>query len=134
MRRLVPLIAVAVSLILAAIGYAAGRHLAAVPASHATAKVKLATLVVPDVRNEAFVFAKGQLQDDGFAWQVVGSVRGFAANMVASQSPAPGTKLLDTGAPLIKLTLAHNHGYAAKGEPEDVSPYAPTSTRVAGTE
>ena len=50
-----------------------------------------APLVVPDVRKLAFVFAKGELEDAGFAWTVAGSVHGYAANTVVSQTPAPGT-------------------------------------------
>src|SRR5207253_10948291 len=33
------------------------------------------------------------------------SVHGFAANVVVAQSPIPGTRVFDTGAPLVKLTL-----------------------------
>ena len=61
------------------------------------------TVVVPDVTGQAFVFAKGTLEDTGFAWKVVGSVHGYAANKVASQTPAAGTKLKDTGAPTITV-------------------------------
>jgi PASTA domain len=83
-------------------------------------------IVVPDVQNEAFVFAKGTLEDDGFAWKVAGPVEGYAANTVVSQSPAPGTPVIDTGAPLVTLTLSRNARYGEKGEAEDVSPYAAT--------
>ncbi|MGH3092349.1 MAG: PASTA domain-containing protein, partial [Gaiellaceae bacterium] len=47
-------------------------------------------LVVPDVRGQTYVFAKGMLEDDGFAWRVEGDVDGYAANTVAVQNPAPG--------------------------------------------
>jgi hypothetical protein len=57
---------------------------------------------------------------------VLGSVHGYAANTVAAQSPAPGTRVLDTGAPLITLTLERNGGYPQGGEAEDASPYAGT--------
>lgn len=115
----------------ATLTYAAGRQLAAAPAAPpAPAAQKLATLVVPDVRHEAFVFAKEQLQDGGFAWRVVGAVRGYAANTVVGQSPAPGTTVLDTGAPPVTLTLTRNPRYRAVGEPQDTSPYAPTALRV----
>jgi hypothetical protein len=83
-------------------------------------------LVVPDVRKEAFVFAKGTLEDDGFAWRVVGKVHGYASNTVIAQSPAPGTRVYDTGAPLVRLKLSHNAGYGQRGLAEDASPYAPT--------
>src|SRR5918999_1762684 len=50
------------------------------------------TLLVPDVRGQAYVFAKGILEDAGFSWQVAGPVDGYAANLVTLQNPAPGTK------------------------------------------
>jgi hypothetical protein len=81
---------------------------------------------VPDVVGQAFVFAKGALEDGGFAWKVAGSVHGFAVNRVVSQTPAGGTKLKDTGAPLITVTLGRT-GYAETGEPEDLSPYMGTA-------
>ena len=84
-------------------------------------------IVVPDVRREAFVFAKGTLEDAGFAWKVNGKVHGYAANTVIRQSPAPGTKVYDTGAPLVKLTLERNTTYIQKGVAEDASPYAATA-------
>ena len=84
-------------------------------------------LVVPDVRKEAFVFAKGTLEDGGFAWRVVGPVRGYPANVVVSQSPAPGTKIYDTGAPLVRVKLAHNGSYGQRGMAENASPYAATA-------
>src|SRR5688572_1402737 len=58
-------------------------------------------LVVPDVRGKAFVFAKGILQDAGFAWRVQGAVQGYAANSVVFQSPAPRARVIDNGAPTI---------------------------------
>jgi hypothetical protein len=84
-------------------------------------------LVVPDVRKEAFVFAKGTLEDSGFAWRVVGPVHGYPANTVVSQSPAPGTRVYDTGAPLIRLKLVHNGSYGQRGLAENASPYAATA-------
>src|SRR5262249_44081592 len=80
MRRLLLLPAVFVALTMTAITYAAGRRLAVTPARTSTQAPTIATVVVPDVRNESFVFAKGQLQDGGFAWKVVGRVQGFPAN------------------------------------------------------
>ncbi len=47
-------------------------------------------LIVPDVRGQAFVFAKGMIQDAGFAWHVTGSVGGYAVNTVATQRPCRG--------------------------------------------
>jgi hypothetical protein len=130
-----PRIAVVVVLALGAgagLTYAAGQQIAATPpAATTTAAQKPLTLTVPDLRNQAFVFAKGQLQDGGFAWRVAGSVRGFAANTVVAQSPAAGTKLVDTGAPLVTLTLARNSGYPQTGSPQDASSYTGTPLRLA---
>ena len=91
-----------------------------------------AVIVVPDVRRQAYVFAKGTLEDAGFAWRVAGGAQGYAANVVVGQAPAPGTRVVDTGAPLITLSLASNRRYGQKGTPENVSPYAGTPIKVAG--
>ena len=85
-------------------------------------------LEVPDVRRQAYVFAKGLLQDAGFAWRVEGSVQGYAANTVLSQRPAPGTRVLDNGAPTVVVRLARNPAYSERGLPENFSPY--TGTRI----
>lgn len=89
------------------------------------------TLVVPDVRHQAYVFAKGMLEDAGFAWRVSGPVKGFAANTVSVQKPAPGTVVIDTGMPTIKLRLERNDAYAERGLPENTSPYPGTPLRLA---
>ena len=89
-------------------------------------------LIVPDVRRQAFVFAKGTLEDSGFSWKVTGSVQGFAANIVAAQSPAPGTRVVDTGNPTIQVTLAANSRYKQEGSPENAAPYPGSAIRVAG--
>jgi PASTA domain len=83
-------------------------------------------LTVPDVRRKAYVFAKGILQDAGFAWRVEGRVKGFAANTVTTQNPAPGTKVIDNGAPLVVLSLARNSAYGESGLPENAAPYKGT--------
>jgi beta-lactam-binding protein with PASTA domain len=133
MRRLLLPAAVLVALTMAAITYAAGQRLAVTPSPTGTqARTTVLTVVVPDVRRESFVFAKGQLQDGGFAWRVTGRVQGYPANTVVSQSPAPGTKLVDTGAPLITLVLEQNKQYAPQGQPQDTSPYQPTANKLAG--
>jgi hypothetical protein len=102
--------------------------------AHVTAKSPVAApppvLVVPDVRAQAFVFAKGILEDGGFAWHVAGSVQGYSTNRVVSQEPAPGTRIADTGAPTITLQLSRG-SYAETGTPENDSPYAGTATRLA---
>src|SRR6059058_3467086 len=110
--------------------YAAERHLYAHVVAKPAAPAPKPILIVPDVRSQAFVFAKGILEDGGFAWHVAGSVHGFATNRVASQTPAPGTRIVDTGAPVITLRLARG-GYAESGKPEDDAPYVGTSTHLA---
>jgi len=133
LRAHLPRVALFVLLGLAAtatLTYAAGRQLASTPTA-ATTAAPTPPLVVPDVANQAFVFAKGALEDAGFAWRVLGSVHGYAANTVASQSPAAGTRVLDTGAPLITLTLKRNGSYPQSGEAEDASPYAGTALQPA---
>jgi PASTA domain len=89
------------------------------------------TLVVPQVTGQAYVFAKGILQDGGFAWQVPGSVKGYAGNTVINQQPAAGSVVVDTGAPTITLTLARTNGYAEPGEPENAAPYGGTHVLLA---
>jgi PASTA domain len=90
------------------------------------AAAKPHVLTVPDVRRKAYVFAKGILQDAGFAWRVEGNVKGFAANSVAVQSPAPGTKVIDNGAPIVALSLTKNSAYGESGLPENSAPYKGT--------
>ena len=92
----------------------------------AEAASKPHVLTVPDVRKKAYVFAKGILQDAGFAWHVEGSVKGFAANTVTVQRPAPGTKVIDNGAPLVVLGLSRNSAYGESGLPENSAPYKGT--------
>lgn len=130
---LVPRIAVVAVVWVMASGtltFAAERHLYAHVQAKAPVVAAKPTLVVPDVRGQAFVFAKGILEDDGFAWHVTGRVHGYPTNMVASQRPAAGTRLVDTGAPTIVVTLARGR-YAETGTPEDNAPYVGTATRVA---
>jgi PASTA domain len=91
---------------------------------------KQKVLVVPDVRRQVFVFAKGMLEDGGFGWQVQGAVHGFAANMVISQSPKPGVRVMDTGAPKITVQLDHPSGAKQIGTPEDRSPYGASLIRL----
>jgi len=130
--RLPRLAIVGVVLLLASATLAVGaaKRMAAVPQG-APAPVATPTVTVPDITGQAFVFAKGTLEDAGLAWKVVGSVHGFAANKVAKQSPPAGTKLRDTGAPTITVTLDRT-AYAETGEPEDVSPYFGTSVQPIG--
>ncbi len=90
------------------------------------AAAKPHVLTVPDVRKKAYVFAKGILQDAGFAWRVDGTVKGFSANTVTVQRPAPGTKVIDNGAPLVVLSLSRNTTYGESGLPENSAPYKAT--------
>src|SRR6185503_6612125 len=92
----------------------------------AEAASKPHVLTVPDVRKKAYVFAKGILQDAGFAWRVDGTVKGFSANTVTVQRPAPGTKVIDNGAPHVVLSLSRNTTYGESGLPENSAPYKAT--------
>ena len=85
------------------------------------------TLTVPQVTGQAYVFAKGILQDSGFAWQVLGPVQGFAGNTVVGQEPAAGSVVVDTGAPIVTLRLARNPSYAERGKPDEKAPYSGTA-------
>jgi hypothetical protein len=114
----------------ATLAVGAAKRMAAVPQG-APAPVPVATVVVPDVTGQAFVFAKGTLEDSGLAWKVVGNVHGYAANKVSKQTPTAGTKLKDTGAPTITVVLDRT-AYPEQGEPEDVSPYFGTSVQPIG--
>jgi hypothetical protein len=88
-------------------------------------------LVVPSVTGQAYVFAKGILEDAGFAWRVVGGVRGYSSNRVLTQSPAAGTRVIDTGAPTVVVRLVRGP-YTQLGTPVDTSSYRGTAIRLAG--
>jgi hypothetical protein len=130
----VGVIVCAIGLVTGTLAFAATSTLST-PAAPAAAPVaaKLEPLLVPDVRKQAYVFAKGSLEQDGFAWRVEGSVPGFAANVVVSQSPAPGTRVIPDGAPIIVLRLSRNGSYEQAGVPENVSPYAGKPARLVGS-
>lgn len=116
----------------AALTFAAAQKMGAAPAvvpAVKTATVAPRVLVVPDLRRQAFVFSKGTLSDAGFSFRIEGPVKGFASNTVVSQSPAPGTRVLDTGAPLVVLHLEHTGSQL--GLPEDVSSVTPTAVKLA---
>jgi hypothetical protein len=91
---------------------------------------KAPELIVPSVTGQAYVFAKGILEDGGFAWHLTGSVRGFASNRVMTQAPAAGTRVVDTGAPTIVLRLVRG-AYPEKGSPVDTSSYRGTKIKLA---
>jgi hypothetical protein len=98
--------------------------------SKPAAPAKAAELMVPSVTGQAYVFAKGILEDSGFAWRVGGSVRGYSSNRVLTQSPAAGTRVVDTGAPTIVLRLVRGP-YEQLGRPDDASSYRGTPIRLA---
>ena len=113
-------------LVSATISLAADKPVARKPAVHMHATRQ--AMVVPDVRNQVFVFASGMLEDAGFGWKVRGSVHGYPANVVFSQSPKPGTRVIDTGAPTITLSLAPGKGQEL-GQPQDRSSYGASLIR-----
>lgn len=96
-----------------------------------SAAAKPTELMVPSVTGQAYVFAKGILEDAGFSWRVVGPVKGYAANLVTVQNPAPGVEVLDNGAPRIELRLERNPEYAERGLPENTSSFAGSELRLA---
>ena len=95
--------------------------------SPAAAPAAPATLKVPNVTGQVYVFAKGILQDQGFAWHVTGPVQGYAVNRVAVQRPRAGSLVLDTGAPTITLMLERSASYVERGTPDDDAPYTGTA-------
>jgi PASTA domain-containing protein len=101
------------------------------PTAAPTQQAQPQELVVPSVVGQAYVFAKGILEDAGFAWKVRGGVRGYSSNRVLTQSPAPGTRVVDTGAPTISLRLVRGP-YEQLGSPADAAPYRGTAIRLAG--
>ena len=115
-----------------ALAFAAGQNARIDAAKPSAAPARPAVLVVPDVRGQAYVFAKGMLEDAGFAWRVRGPVGGHAPNSVISQVPAPGTRVYDTGSPLVTLGLERNGSYAEGGVPENASPYVGTPVELTG--
>jgi len=111
----------------AAFTFAADKQILGPSRAATSSPAKAPELTVPEINGQAFVFAKGILEDAGFAWRVTGSVHGYAANKVLAQSPAAGTHVVDTGAPTVTLRLVRGQ-YAEQGAPEDISSY--TGTRV----
>jgi hypothetical protein len=131
---LLPRLAIAgflVVLATATITFAAETRQTAAP-NAPVAQAAPTTLLVPDVRRQAYVFVKSTLEEAGFAWRVTGSVAGYSANLVATQSPAPGTIVVDTGAPTIVLSLSKGR-YPQDGAPDNASPYPGTEIQLPGT-
>ncbi len=114
----------------ATLTFAAEKRISASPAGSSAAVTGRPVIVVPDVSGQAYVFAKGMLEDAGFAWHVSGSVQGYAANVVAGQTPAAGTRVFDTGAPTIVLHLIRGR-YPEYGLPENDSSLPGTRIRFA---
>jgi hypothetical protein len=115
-------------LVSATISLAADKPAARKPATHVNAPRKV--MIVPDVRHQLFVFASGMLEDSGFGWKVRGAVGGFPSNVVVSQSPKPGTHVIDTGSPAITMVLARGRG-SQLGQPQNRSPYGASLIRRA---
>ena len=67
---------------------------------------------------------RASLEQDGFAWRVTAPCPGFAANVVVSQSPAPGTRVFDDGAPTSSLRLSRNATTRRRACPRTSRPYA----------
>lgn len=85
------------------------------------AESALPTLVVPDLVGQPYVFAKQVLDDSGFAWEVEGPVEGYAGNVVQSQAPPPGTRLVGIERPRIVLSLDRTPEYEERGVPQNAS-------------
>lgn len=118
-------VAAAGLLLSATISLAADKPAAAKKPAHASKPQQVMT--VPDVQGQLFVFASGALEDNGFGWKVRGAVGGYPSNEVVSQSPKPGTRVLDTGEPTITLHLARKG--AQLGAPQNRSPYGASLIR-----
>jgi hypothetical protein len=84
-------------------------------------------VTVPDVRGQSLVLAKGELEQDGFAWGIKGPVKGFHENVVVSQSPAQGTRLLDTGTPLVTLRLKQSGAQTGAPQQHSAAPGTPVT-------
>jgi len=112
-------IAAVVLLLSATISLAADKPTAAKKPAQAPKPQQVMT--VPDVRGQLFVFASGELEDNGFGWKVRGAVKGYPSNLVVAQSPAPGTFVLNTGQPTITLHLVRKGEQL--GQPQNRSPY-----------
>jgi PASTA domain-containing protein len=115
----------------AAFTFAADRQILGPSRTSSTTPAQAPELTVPSITGQAFVFAKGILEDSGFAWRIGGPVHGYAANKVLAQSPAAGTRVVDTGAPTVVLRLVRGQ-YAEHGAPEDSSSYTGTRLQLAG--
>ena len=130
--RLVTVGAIVCTLASGALAFAAGQRAPDPAAKPSAAPAQPTVLVVPDVRGQAYTFAKGMLEDAGFAWSVMGDVGGHAANSVVSQTPLPGTRVYDTGFPIVTLALERSSSYTEGGTPQNASPYPGTPVELVG--
>ncbi len=113
--------------------FAAGNESVAKKPGPKQVQKKPEVLIVPDVRNQAYVFAKGILEDGGFAYRVEGAVEGYAANRVVVQKPAPGVRVVDNGAPVVVLRLTRGE-YHERGVPQNAAPYEGSEVVLPGAE
>jgi hypothetical protein len=128
------IVALAAILVLgsATISFAANTRFGAATTPNEVTVAPPQLVTIPDVRGQAYVFAKGTLEESGFAWRVAGAVQGYPANTVVSQLPSAGTRVVDTGMPTIRLGLARNGSYVQEGSPENTSPYDGTAIKLPG--
>jgi hypothetical protein len=128
------IVALAAILVLgsATISFAANTRFGAATTPNEVTVAPPQLVTIPDVRGQAYVFAKGTLEESGFAWRVAGAVQGYPANTVVSQLPAAGTRVVDTGMPTIRLGLARNGSYVQEGSPDNTSPYDGTAIKLPG--
>jgi hypothetical protein len=117
----------------ATLTFAASRQ-ATHAASVTTPPKKRAVLTVPSVTGQVYVFAKGVLEDAGFAWRVGAGAKGYAGYRVVAQTPIAGTRVFDTGSPTIVLRLERDAHYATAGHAADSgSPYPGTAVELVGS-
>jgi hypothetical protein len=128
------IVALAAILVLgsATISFAANTRFGAATTPNEVTVAPPQLVTIPNVRGQAYVFAKGTLEESGFAWRVAGAVQGYPANTVVSQLPSAGTRVVDTGMPTIRLGLARNGSYVQEGSPENTSPYDGTAIKLPG--
>jgi hypothetical protein len=135
LRAFAPRIVVVATVFLfatATLTFAAAQRITGLSQPTVAADAKQQVLSVPDVTGQAYVFAKGMLEDAGFAWHLRHGSLGFAGYRVAAQSPAAGTRLIDTGAPTIVLRLVPGGSYSRQDHtPDQGSPYKGTAVRLA---
>jgi hypothetical protein len=134
-RRVVVALATAVGVVALGVPLVAGAtrvgidRASVTPWSPPVAPARPATLIVPDLCGQPYVFVKGILQDGGFAWAVQ-SDGGWSGDVVVWQSPIPGTAVLDTGTPLIRLAVKTDAAHARSGVAQRRSPYPASPARV----